>query len=44
VFNCVLGHDARALDNAAVGELFRRGSAWAAGEPATSLPKDSVPR
>jgi uncharacterized protein len=32
VFHCVLGHDAKALDSAAVGELYRRGTAWAAGQ------------
>jgi type 1 glutamine amidotransferase len=31
VFHCVLGHDAKALSVPAVGELFRRGTAWAAG-------------
>jgi type 1 glutamine amidotransferase len=31
VFHSPLGHDAKALDSAAVGELFRRGAAWAAG-------------
>ncbi len=31
VFHCVLGHDARALSNPPVAELFRRGTAWAAG-------------
>lgn len=31
VFHCVLGHDVKALDNAAVGELFARGTVWAAG-------------
>ena len=31
VFHCVLGHDVQALDNPAVGELFRRGTAWTAG-------------
>jgi type 1 glutamine amidotransferase len=35
VFHCPLGHDARALENDGAGELFRRGTAWAAGlEPA----------
>lgn len=33
VFHCVLGHDVKALANAAVGELFRRGTAWAADQP-----------
>lgn len=31
VFHSPLGHDARALEPAAVGALFRRGAAWAAG-------------
>ena len=31
VFHCVLGHDVRAFETAEVGELFRRGTAWAAG-------------
>jgi type 1 glutamine amidotransferase len=34
VFHCVLGHDVKALANPPVGELFRRGTAWAAGRPA----------
>jgi type 1 glutamine amidotransferase len=33
VFHCVLGHDAKALGFAGVGELYRRGTAWAAGFP-----------
>jgi len=33
VFHCVLGHDVKALENPPVGELFRRGTAWAAGQP-----------
>ena len=33
VFHTPLGHDAKALDNPAVGELLRRGCAWAAGQP-----------
>jgi type 1 glutamine amidotransferase len=32
VFHCVLGHDGKALEPAPVGELFRRGTAWAAGQ------------
>jgi len=32
VFHCVLGHDGRALEPQPVGELFRRGTAWAAGQ------------
>ncbi len=31
VFHCVLGHDARAFKNEGAGQLFRRGTAWAAG-------------
>ena len=31
VFHCALGHDPKALAPEAVGELFRRGTAWAAG-------------
>ncbi len=39
VFHCVLGHDVRAFEAPAVGELYRRGTAWAAGlEP---VPKES---
>ncbi len=35
VFHCPLGHDVTALSVPAVGELFRRGTAWVAGlEPA----------
>ena len=33
VFQCVLGHDVKALSMPGVGELFRRGTAWAAGRP-----------
>jgi hypothetical protein len=33
VFHCVLGHDGKALVNPPVGELYRRGTAWAAGQP-----------
>jgi len=33
VFHSVLGHDGKALENPPVGELFRRGTAWAAGQP-----------
>jgi uncharacterized protein len=31
VFHCVLGHDVRALTGDGVQELYRRGTAWAAG-------------
>ena len=31
VFHCVLGHDVQALSNPSVQELYRRGTAWAAG-------------
>lgn len=30
-FHCVLGHDVKAFGFPSVGELFRRGTAWAAG-------------
>jgi type 1 glutamine amidotransferase len=34
-FHCVLGHDVKAL-NGPVQQLYRRGTAWAAGlEPST---------
>jgi uncharacterized protein len=33
VFHCVLGHDVKALSFAGAGELYRRGTAWAAGQP-----------
>ena len=33
VFLCVLGHDVKALSVDAVQELYRRGTAWAAGLP-----------
>jgi type 1 glutamine amidotransferase len=33
VFLCVLGHDVEALSGDAVQELYRRGTAWAAGLP-----------
>jgi len=33
VFHCPLGHDVRAFAAEGVGELFRRGTAWAAGLP-----------
>ena len=40
VFNSPLGHDVKALSIPAVGELFRRGTAWAAGlEPAAEPEK-----
>ena len=42
VFHCVLGHDARALSNPPVAELFRRGTAWAAGYP--PLPEEQARR
>jgi uncharacterized protein len=38
-FHCVLGHDAKALNNPPVQELYRRGCAWAAGlAPVASQP------
>ena len=33
VFLCVLGHDVKALSVDAVQDLYRRGTAWAAGLP-----------
>lgn len=33
VFLCVLGHDVKSLSVAAVQDLYRRGTAWAAGLP-----------
>jgi len=30
-FHCVLGHDAKCIQNPPVAELYRRGTAWAAG-------------
>ena len=38
VFHSPLGHDARALDNDAVGALFRQGAVWAAGQPERLIP------
>lgn len=35
VFHCTLGHDVPALANPPVAELYRRGTAWAAGKPVT---------
>lgn len=35
VFHCVLGHDVPALSGEEVQELYRRGTAWAAGLPPT---------
>jgi type 1 glutamine amidotransferase len=47
VFHSPLGHDTVALENAAVGELFRRACAWLAGLPpvpaATAPPPDAAP-
>jgi len=43
VFHCVLGHDVRAFETPDVLELFRRGTAWAAGEPVGSLPRGNEP-
>ena len=34
VFHCLLGHDVKAFRKPGVLELFRRGTAWAAGRPA----------
>lgn len=36
VFHCVLGHDVGALGVKAVQDLYRRGTAWAAGLPPTA--------
>ena len=36
VFHCVLGHDTAALSTPGVQELYRRGTAWAAGLPAVA--------
>ena len=45
VFHCVLGHDAKALRVAAVQELYRRGTAWAAGlEPVASAGEAQRPK
>jgi type 1 glutamine amidotransferase len=33
VFQCLLGHDVKAMQMPGVGELYRRGCAWAAGLP-----------
>jgi len=33
IFHCPLGHDVKAFEAPAVGELFRRGTAWAANLP-----------
>ncbi len=41
VFHCVLGHDTAALENPPVAELYRRGTAWAAGlDPVASARTD----
>ena len=42
VFQCLLGHDVKAMQVPGVGELYRRGCAWAAGLPPveTSSPGD----
>ena len=32
-FQCLLGHDVKAMQMPGVGELYRRGTAWAAGLP-----------
>jgi type 1 glutamine amidotransferase len=38
VFHCVLGHDVAALSVPSVAELYRRGTAWAAGLPPVAAP------
>jgi len=40
VFHSPLGHDAAALSNPPVAELFRRGCAWVAGLPPQPPPRD----
>jgi type 1 glutamine amidotransferase len=42
VFHTPLGHDVAAFDPPGVGELIRRGSAWAAGLP--TVPTRPIPR
>ena len=44
VFHCTLGHDAEALRVPAVGELYRRGTAWVAGmdDPAPADTEDDI--
>ena len=37
-FQCVLGHDVKALSAPGVQELYRRGCAWAAGLPPEPQP------
>lgn len=37
VFLCTLGHDVNAYSAAGVGELYRRGAAWAAGLPPVAV-------
>jgi len=39
VFQCLLGHDVKALQMPTVGELYRRGTAWAAGLAPVPQPK-----
>jgi type 1 glutamine amidotransferase len=42
VFHSVLGHDVQAFAAPGVGELFRRGCAWAAGLPTSSAAVSAV--
>ncbi len=39
VYQCMLGHDVKAMEVPGAGELFRRGCAWAAGLPAVEEKK-----
>lgn len=44
VFLCTLGHDVRAYDAAGVRQLYRQGTAWAAGlDPAPTKPPPQKP-
>lgn len=42
VFLCVLGHDVKALSVDPVQELYRRGTAWAAGLTPVAAPREST--
>jgi len=44
VFHCVLGHDVAALSVPGVAELYRRGTAWAAGLPPVAAPAPATNR
>ncbi|MCY2994939.1 MAG: protein kinase [Planctomycetota bacterium] len=43
VFQCLLGHDAKSMQMPGVGELYRRGCAWAAGLPPVPAPPPTAP-